>query len=93
MFGYALNQLSKGRSIKEEYAYREAIALTLTACLEQLDGEDNADKKKLFLQTIEKLYAKPLMEKGEASPIKISSKDFKEVITDLTEAVKAISNH
>lgn len=92
MFGYALKQLSKGRSIKEEYAYKEAVALTLTAYLEQLDGEDNSDKKKLLLQTVEKLYAKPIAEKGEtSSPIKINSKDFKEVITSLTEAVKAIN--
>lgn len=93
MFGYALTQLSKGRSIKEEYAYKEAVALTLTAYLEQLDGEDNADKKKLLLQTVEKLYTKPIAEKGEpSSPIKISSKDFKEIITSLTEAVKAMKS-
>lgn len=92
MFGYALNQLSKGRSLKEEYAYKEAIALTLTAYLEQLDGENNPDKKELLLQTVEKLYAKPIVTKEDtSSPIKISSKDFKEVISSLTEAVKAIN--
>lgn len=93
VFGYVLTQLSKERLIKEEYAYREAVALTLTAYLEQLDGEDNVDKKKLLQQTVEKLYSKPLVEKGETnSPIKISSKDFKEVITSLTEAVKTIKS-
>lgn len=93
MFGYALTQLSRGRSIKEEYAYKEAVALTLTAYLEQLDGEDNADKKKLLLQTVEKLYTKPITEKGEpSSPIKISSKDIKEIVTSLTEAVKMMKS-
>lgn len=93
VFGYALTQLSKERLIKEEYAYREAVALTLTAYLEQLDGEDNIDKKNLLLHTVEKLYTKPLVAKGESlSPIKIKSKDFMEVITNLTEAIKAIKS-
>lgn len=93
VFGYALTQLSKERLIKEEYAYREAVALTLTAYLEQLDGEDNTDKKNLLLQTVEKLYTKPLDGKGENfSPIKIKSKDFMDVITNLTEAIKTIKD-
>lgn len=93
VFGYALTQLSKERIIKEEYAYREAVALTLTSYLEQLDGEENTDKKNLLLQTVEKLYTKPIVAKGEsASPLKISSKDLADVITNLTEAVKAIKS-
>lgn len=93
VFAYALKQLSKERLIKEEYAYREAVALTLTAYLEQLDGEDNTDKKNLLLQTVEKLYTKPLVAKGETlSPIKIKSKDFMDVMTNLTEAIKAIKS-
>lgn len=93
VFAYALKQLSKERLIKEEYAYREAVALTLTAYLEQLDGEDNADRKNLLLQTVEKLYTKPLVSKGETlSPIKINSKDFIDVMTNLTEAIKAIKS-
>ncbi|MBO5614247.1 MAG: hypothetical protein J5905_07070 [Prevotella sp.] len=93
VFGYALTQLSKERLIKEEYAYREAVALTLTAYLEQLDGENNADKRNLLLQTVEKLYTKPIVAKEEtASPLKISSKDLAKVISDLTEVVKTIKS-
>lgn len=93
VFGYALTQLSKERLIKEEYAYREAIALTLTAYLEQLDGESNVDKKNLLLQTIEKLYTKPIVTKEDTtSPLKISSKEFTKVISDLTEVVKTIKS-
>jgi len=91
VFGYALTQLSKERLIKEEYAYRETVALTLTAYLEQLEGENNADRKNLLLQTVEKLYTKPLVAKGESlSPIKMKSKDFMDVMTNLTEAIKTI---
>lgn len=88
VFVYALKQLSKERLIKEEYAYREAVALTLTAYLEQL--EDNTDKKNLLLQTVEKLYTKPIVAKVESdSPLKISSKDLKDVITEAFKAIKS----
>ena len=91
MFAYALTQLSKERTIQEEYAYREAVALTLTAYLEQLDKEDNEDKKNLLLQTIEKLYSKPIIYNSNSqSSIKINSKDLTELLTNLTEAIKAI---
>ena len=91
LFGFALTHLAKNCNIKEEYAYREAIALTLTAYMEQLEHEENPDKKKLLLQTVEKLYTKPILSSDETkSPIKISTKDFTDVMAQLTEAVKAI---
>ena len=47
----------------------------------------------MLLQTVEKLYTKPIVAKEEtASPLKISSKDLAKVISDLTEVVKTIKN-
>lgn len=91
LFGFALTHLAKNCNIKEEYAYREAIALTLTAYMEQLEHEDNPDKKSLLLQTVEKLYTKPILSGDESkSPIKIDSKDFTDIMSKLTDAVSAI---
>ena len=91
LFGFALTHLAKNCNIKEEYAYREAIALTLTAYMEQLEHEDNTDKKKLLLQTVEKLYAKPILSTDEVkSPIKIDSKDFTDIMSKMTEAINTI---
>lgn len=90
VFGYALTQLSKERIIKEEYAYRESVALTLTAYLEQLGCEDNKEKQNLLLQTIEKLYEKPnLANSDSVSSIKVNSKDLTDAISNFAEAVKA----
>ena len=58
-FGYALNAYGKERNLQEEYAFREAVSLTLTAYLEQLDACDNVEMKKLLADTVEKLYTKP----------------------------------
>lgn len=91
LFGYALKQISKNHNIKEEYAYREAVAVTLTAYMEQLDKEENLDKKKLLLDTVEKLYTKPVLSSEELkSPIKIDSKDFAELMGKLTDAINTI---
>ena len=91
LFGYSLKQISKSRNIKEEYAYREAVALTLTAYMEQLDKEENNDKKKLLLDTVEKLYTKPILSTDEMkSPIKIDSKDFADLMGKLTDAISTI---
>lgn len=91
LFGFALTHLAKNCNIKEEYAYREAVALTLTAYMEQLDGEEDTDKKQLLLKTVEKLYTKPILSSDESkSPIKINTKDFTDIMAQLTEAVKAI---
>lgn len=91
LFAYALKQISKEKSILEEYAYRESVALTLTAYLEQFENEDNVDKKNLLSQTIEKLYTKPIVSGIESTTsIKINSKDFVEVLSNLTDAIKLI---
>lgn len=59
--------------------------------LEQLDKEDNEDKKNLLSQTIEKLYSKPIMSNSNPqSSIKINDKDFAELLTNFTEAIKTI---
>ena len=91
LFGFSLTHLAKNCIIKEEYAYREAVALTLTAYMERLEGEENPDKKQLLLNTVEKLYTKPILSSDESkSPIKINTKDFTDIMAQLTEAVKAI---
>lgn len=91
LFGFALTHLAKNCNIKEEYAYREAVALTLTAYMEQLEGEGNIDKKQLLLKTVEKLYTKPILSSDESkSLIKINTKDFTELMTKLTDAINAI---
>jgi len=57
-FIYALHEYGKERKLQEEYAFREAIVLTLTACLEQLDACNRDDVKKLLSDTVEKLCSK-----------------------------------
>ena len=48
-------------------------------------------KKKLLLETVEKLYTKPILSTDEMkSPIKIDSKDFADLMGKLTDAISTI---
>lgn len=75
-FGFALTEYSKERNILEEYAFREAVAVTLTAYLEQLNGENTEEQKKLLVTTVEKLYTKPIISAKEYKMINIDTKDL-----------------
>lgn len=75
-FGFALTEYSKERNILEEYAFREAVAITLTAYLEQLNGENTEEQKKLLVTTVEKLYTKPIISAKEYKMINIDTKDL-----------------
>ena len=63
----------------------------LTAYFEQFENEDNVDKKNLLSQTVENLYAKPVLTDTDSSAsININSKDFTGMISKLAEAIKVI---
>lgn len=85
-FGFALTEYSKERDMLEEYAFREAVAATLTAYLEQLNGDITEEQKKLLINTVEKLYTKPIISDKEYKLFNLNTKD----IAKAAEQVKEI---
>jgi hypothetical protein len=77
------------RQFQEEYAFRSAIAMTLSAFAERL-GTDEAAKKELIKNTVERLYQTPLLlsEKPKsASPLQLHAarslvNGLKELVTE-----------
>ena len=86
-FGFALTEYSKERNLLEEYAFREAVAVTLTAYLEQLNGDNTEEQKKLLVSTVEKLYTKPIISNKEYKLFNFDTKD----IAKTEEKVKEIA--
>lgn len=86
-FGFALTEYSKERNLLEEYAFREAVAVTLTAYLEQLNGDNTEEQKKLLVNTVEKLYTKPIISNKEYKLFNFDTKD----IVKTAEKVKEIA--
>ncbi len=89
-FGYALNEYGKERNLQEEYAFRESIALTLTAYLNKLETCEKEEMKKLLMETIEKLYTKPVISSKEYKLMKPDLKEIGEMLKPLAEAIKPI---
>ncbi len=72
----------------EEYAFRESVAVTLTAYLEQMPNKEDEDKRKLLMSTVEKLYTKPVIANKEYEVLKLDSKDIVEVTKTLKRLVE-----
>lgn len=92
LFWFSLTQYIKERNLQEEYAFREAVAVTLTAYLDQLDGEEDENKRALLISTVEKLYTKPALASDKSLSVSLSSKDVADALKNLSEALKIINN-
>lgn len=89
---FFLAQYKKERHLLEEYAFRVAVAATLTSYLDQLDGEEDKNKCTLLMNTVEKLYTQPIMTKGKDSTDFFKSEDFKMFSKACIDLAKACSN-
>ena len=88
LFWFVLAQYKKERNLLEEYAFREAVAATLTAYLDQLNGEADKNKCALLMNTVEKLYTKPTISRDEIISISLKSKDIADTAKHIKECVK-----
>lgn len=88
LLGFALAQYQKERNLKEEYAFRESVAVTLTAYLEQMPNKEDEDKRKLLMATVEQLYTKPVIVNKEYEALRLDSKDISETTKILKELVE-----
>lgn len=71
LLGFALAQYQKERNLMEEYAFRESVAVTLTAYLEQMPNKEDEDKRKLLMTTVEQLYTKPVIANKEYEALRL----------------------
>lgn len=92
LLGFAISQYQKERNLTEEYAFRESVAITLTAYLEQMPNREEEDKRKLLISTVEQLYAKPVIANKEYELLKFDSKDLSETTKTLKKLVEALLN-
>lgn len=92
LLGFSISQYQKERNLMEEYAFRESVAVTLTAYLEQMPEKEDEDKRKLLISTVEQLYIKPVIANKEYGLLKFDSKDLSDTSKTLKELVEALLN-
>ena len=92
LLGFSISQYQKERNLMEEYAFRECVAVTLTAYLEQMPEKGDEEKRKMLISTVEQLYTKPVIANKEYGLLKFDSKDLSETSKTLKELVETLLN-
>ncbi|MBC7451251.1 MAG: hypothetical protein H7259_07155, partial [Cytophagales bacterium] len=96
LMGFVFSQYSKERNLQEEYAFKSAVAMSLTAysgMLEKNDSEENKTRQEMLLKSIQQVYMQPRIHAEKPDKIySLNGKHLKEAIQTLSEAVKNIKS-
>jgi len=91
LLGFVFKQYGKERNLEEEYAFKSAVAMTLTAysnMLSQGDRDDNDSKQKMLLASIENLYTQPKIHtERKGNMFSFNTKHLKETVESLNETL------
>ncbi|GAB2656713.1 hypothetical protein GCM10027036_07700 [Flavihumibacter cheonanensis] len=94
LMGFVFSQYGKERNLQEEYAFKSAVAMTLTAyssMLEKGDDEGNKTRQEMLLKSIQQVYLQPRIHPEKPERIyAMNGKHLKDAIQTLSEAVKNI---
>jgi hypothetical protein len=94
LIGFAINQYSKERSLKEEYAFKAAVAMTINAYADEISEafkNQDTSREKMILETIQKVYLPPrFYPEKSGSLFSNGSKELQETLKSLKEAVQEI---
>lgn len=92
LMGFVFSQYGKERNLQEEYAFKSAVAMTLTAyssMLEKRDDEANKTRQEMLSKSIQQVYLQPRIHPEKPDKIySMNGKHLKEAIQTLSDAVK-----
>ena len=95
--GFVFSQYKKERNLQEEYAFKSAVAMTLTAYSEMLsnaDNDDNNSRQQMLLKSIELVYNQPQIHPVKSETLfSFNTKDLKETVVELTDTLKNIKGN
>jgi hypothetical protein len=95
LVGFIFSQYTKERNLQEEYAFKSAIAMTITSYSQMLSDNDStaskSSKQEMLLKAIENLYLQPVLkiEKGD-KPDLGNSKQLVDSLKSISEIVKSV---
>ena len=92
LLGWVLRQYNKERILQEEYAFKSAVAMTITAYGDLLNDTATIDKltpkQKMLLNSIKQVHTPPkLHSEKENSTFVLNSKELNETIKNFKEVV------
>jgi hypothetical protein len=94
LLGFVFSQYKKERNLQEEYAFKSAVAMTLTAFSDMLsnaDNDDNNSRQQMLLKSIEMVYNQPQIHPTKSETLfSFNTKNLKEAVGTLTDAMRNI---
>lgn len=96
LLGFVFTQYGKERNLQEEYAFKSAVAMTLTAysnMLEKNDSEENKTRQEMLHNSIQQVYLQPQIHPKKSDKIySMNGKHLKEAIETLSDTLKNIKS-
>lgn len=84
---FAIKQYNRERNLQEEYAFRAAVAMTISAYADKLTTESN--KEKIILESVQRVYTSPRISAPDGGfGLRLPGKEVADLLKNLTEAVK-----
>ncbi|MCD4694736.1 MAG: hypothetical protein K8S16_00740 [Bacteroidales bacterium] len=94
LMGFVFKQYVKERNFQEEYAFKAAVAMTITAYSDLLEGKDeefNSSRQQMILNAINEVHKSPKIQSEKDGKISGFNKDYlKETINQLKDLIKEI---
>ena len=82
---FIAKQYTKERNLEEEYAFKSAIAMTLTAYADEIAKETDEDRRILIKETIEKIYKSPKITSESVGLFNIREKQIEAISEKLAD--------
>lgn len=86
---FCLAQYTKERNIQEEYAFKAAVSMTITAYSEMFGDGAAAERVKMLISTVQGVYTPPVLGKP-FKPFSFRTKDLSELSKNLLELSKNV---
>jgi vacuolar-type H+-ATPase subunit D/Vma8 len=84
---FCLDRYTKERNIQEEYAFKAAVSMTITAYAEMI--KDEPERVKMLVSTVQGVYTPPILGKP-FKPVSLNSKHLADSGKSVAEAVKNV---
>lgn len=94
LVGFAINQYSKERSLKEEYAFKAAVAMTINAYADEISKafkDKDESRERMILESIQKVYLPPkFYQENNGGLFSNGSKELNETLKVMSETLKEL---
>lgn len=90
IMAFIARQYTKERNLQEEYAFKSAIAMTLTAYADEIARETDKDRRDIIKETIGKVFKAPRISTEKMNFLGMGSKQKREYFETMTNTLKDV---